>query len=79
MKIHPTVRPLPYYTVSGSIEYALLAKELRFEFKPKVSRRLPMHHLCGFRHDTIVRFVSQMTQLIALQRKQLKILERVFI
>jgi len=59
MHILPTVRPLPYYTVTGSIDHALLAQSLRMEFVPKIARRLPGHHLRGFRHDTILEFVRK--------------------
>ena len=57
MNIRPTVRPLPWFSVSGDVDGALLAQALRTEFLPKIARRLPGHHLVGFRHDAIPEFV----------------------
>jgi len=57
MNIRPTVRPLPWFSVSGEADGALLAQALRTEFLPKIARRLPGHHLVGFRHDATTEFV----------------------
>lgn len=59
MNIRPTVRPIPYYTVSGSLDDTRLAQALRTEFVPKVRRRLPGNHLGAFRQDTIINFVKR--------------------
>lgn len=59
MNIRTTIRPLPYYTVSDSRTIQSLARSLRMEFVPKISRRLPMHHLSGLRHDAIIKFVKR--------------------
>lgn len=59
LPIRATVRPLPYYSVTGSLDHTLLAKSLRREFIPKITRRLPGHHLCGFRNDMIIGFVKK--------------------
>ena len=59
MEIRPTIRPLPYYTVTGDIDYALLAQSLRDEFVPKIARRLSAHHLGCFHHDTVIKFVKK--------------------
>lgn len=57
------VRPLPYYNTEGSIAEKRLAAALRQKFVPKVKRLLPGHHLGGFTHGCIVRFVSHHKQL----------------
>lgn len=46
--IHSTIRSLPYYTTDVSALERDLARSLRAAFVPKVSRRLPLHHLRGF-------------------------------
>lgn len=53
------VRPVPYYTVPGTSSERRLAAALRATFVPQVRRRLPEHHLCGQRHDWVVRFVER--------------------
>lgn len=51
-------RPIPYFN-TGSTRYEKeLAAALRREFVPKISRRLPSHHLHGFPHNFIVKFVA---------------------
>lgn len=78
------IRPLPYYNTNISELERDLASSLRMEFVPKVRRRLAGHHLRGFRHGDIVRMVKRckqqhpwfvLTQLLALQRRQLSVLE----
>lgn len=62
-KISPSrVCPLPYYNTEGSIAEKRLAAALRQEFVPKLKRLLPGHHLGGFTHGCIVRFVSHHKQ-----------------
>lgn len=53
------VRPVPYYTVPGTVFERRLAASLRATFVLHVKRRLAGHHLCGQRHDWVVRFVER--------------------
>lgn len=53
------VRPAPYYTLPCSYAERRLAAALRATFVPLIRRRLPGHHLCGLRHDTVVNFVAR--------------------
>lgn len=54
------IHPLPYYNTDVSQLERDLAASLRSEFVPKIARRLPGHHLRGFRHDYIVNAVKRM-------------------
>lgn len=53
------IRPLPYVSLTGTAAERALARALRVEFVSKVRRLLPGHHLGGYRHDTVVRFVGR--------------------
>jgi len=54
-----SIRPLPYYMCENTREEFALAKALRREFLPKIATRLKAHHLNGFKHDFIVKFVAK--------------------
>ena len=51
-------RPLPYFNIGTTVFERNLAASLRKEFIPKVARRLPDHHLRGFPHYFIVKYVA---------------------
>ena len=51
-------RPFPHYNVGYDQNERKLAKALRKEFIPKITRRLHGHHLCGHPHDFIVKYVA---------------------
>lgn len=53
------IKSAPYYNVPVRQPERELAAALRREFVPKIARRLPGHHLKGFRHDEIVNFVKK--------------------
>lgn len=57
--LYSTIRPLPYYTTTVTESERKLAQTLRQEFVPLLTRRLPGHHLRGFRHNFIVNTVKQ--------------------
>ncbi len=57
--IRPTIRPLPYYTTPTGLDERALAQSLRVDFKAKLARRLPGHHLVGFKQDTIIRYIQR--------------------
>jgi hypothetical protein len=52
-------KPLPYYHTESELGERELARALRWEFAPKIARRLPGHHLNGFRHDFIIQTVQK--------------------
>lgn len=56
--IRQLVRPLPYFYTADDASDRQLATSLRKEFRSKVSRRLPGHHLRGWEHWFIVRWVA---------------------
>jgi hypothetical protein len=57
MILRQSVRRVPYYSMSVTEQEKQLARRLRSEFVEKIARRLPGHHLRGFRFDFIVNFV----------------------
>lgn len=58
--LQSTIRPLPYYTTEVTPDERALASALRKDFVPLLTRRLPGHHLRGFRHDYIINTVKRM-------------------
>ena len=56
ISMHP--RPFPHFNVGYIPQEKELAKALRKEFIPKITRRLPGHHLRGHSHDFIVKYVA---------------------
>jgi hypothetical protein len=61
-EIRQDIRRAPYYNVSNQAYEYTLMRQLRNEFLPKLKRRFPSHHLCGWRHDYVVSFVSKQKQ-----------------
>jgi hypothetical protein len=53
------IKPVPYYTQCDTDYFKVLAGELRTVFLPIVERRFDMHHLNGFPHQAIIRYVAQ--------------------
>ncbi|MDR2358625.1 MAG: hypothetical protein LBD87_02325 [Prevotellaceae bacterium] len=53
------IKPVPYYTQCDTFEFKALAGELRTVFLPLIARRFDMHHLNGFPHQAIIRYVAQ--------------------
>jgi hypothetical protein len=53
------IKPVPYYTLCDKAEFKSLAAALRTTFVPLVARRFEMHHLTGFAHGAIIRYVAQ--------------------
>lgn len=51
-------RPIPYFNTGSSHYERELAKSLRSLFIPKITKRLPGHHLRGFSHKFIVNYVA---------------------
>lgn len=63
INIHPKTisifpRPIPYFNTNSSHYERELAKTLRLLFIPKITKRLPGHHLRGFSHKFIVNYVA---------------------
>ena len=53
------IKPVPYYTQIDDAVMKQCAKELRSVFIPQLARRLPMHHLSGFKHNDIINYVAK--------------------
>ncbi|MDR1406213.1 MAG: hypothetical protein LBI89_03320 [Prevotellaceae bacterium] len=53
------IKPVPYYTQCDTPDFKGLAAELRAVFLPQAERRFEMHHLAGFAHDAIIRYVAK--------------------
>ncbi|MDR0693807.1 MAG: hypothetical protein LBF81_00710 [Prevotellaceae bacterium] len=53
------IKPVPYYTQCDTYEFKRLAGEIRTVFLPLVARRFDMHHLNGFPHHAIIRYVAR--------------------
>lgn len=50
-------KPLPYFNSASGYSDSKLASSLRAVFVPKIRKRLPGHHLRGFKHSFIVKYV----------------------
>lgn len=51
-------KPLPYFNSASGYSESKLASSLRSVFVPKIRKRLPGHHLRGFQHSFIVKYVG---------------------
>jgi hypothetical protein len=57
--VKQTIRTAPYYNTPNSAwEYGLM-RRLRAELLPKIQRRMPWHHLSGWRADYVLSFVGR--------------------
>lgn len=57
VRVFPS-KPLPYFNSASSYSESKLASSLRSVFVPKIRKRLPGHHLRGFQHSFIVKYVG---------------------
>ncbi|MDR0833634.1 MAG: hypothetical protein LBN93_05540 [Candidatus Symbiothrix sp.] len=53
------IKPAPYYSTPVTMREQTLATDLRDDFKDKIARSLPHHHIVGFKANHIVSFVSE--------------------
>ena len=53
------IRPIPYYSMPSSYEQRNCALALRKVFVPLIKRRLPNHHLVGFKQNFIPSYITQ--------------------